>query len=119
MSEQPPFPDPFEFLKRMWAPMGLPMPGSAMPTVDANEIDKRIADLKSVEQWLNMNLNVLHMTIQGLEVQKATLAALRAMQPGAAGENPQAAAAQTPASAAEAWWNLFQQASSGAKNEPK
>ena len=71
--------DPFEFLKRMWAPMGLPMPGTMAPLIDPNEIEKRIADLKSVENWLAMNLNVLRMTIQGLEMQRATLAAFQAM----------------------------------------
>jgi hypothetical protein len=111
MSEQPPFPDPFEFLKRMWTPLGLPMPGIVPPLLDANEIEKRIADLKSVEQWLNMNLNVLRMTIQGLEMQKATLAAMRAMQPNAdPAKKQEASGPQSPASAAEAWWNLFQQA---------
>ena len=111
MSDQPSFPDPFEFLKRMWTPLGLPMPGIVAPLLDANEIDKRIGDLKSVEQWLNMNLNVLRMTIQGLEMQKATLAAMRAMQPNAsAAQKQEAPGPETPASAAEAWWNLFQQA---------
>jgi len=30
-----------------------------------------------VENWLNMNLNVLRATIQGLELQKSGLAAMR------------------------------------------
>ena len=48
-----------------------------IPTVDIEELDKRIKDLKSVEAWLSLNLNVLQTTIQGLEVQKATLSALQ------------------------------------------
>ena len=54
------------------------------PLLDPNDIEKRIADLKSVESWLSMNMNVLRMTIQGLEMQKATLAAFQAMQPKSA-----------------------------------
>ena len=54
------------------------------PLLDPNDIEKRIADLKSVETWLSMNMNVLRMTIQGLEMQKATLAAFQLMQPKAA-----------------------------------
>src|SRR5206468_2658546 len=68
-------PDPFEFLKTLWGPMGLPLAGVMAPTLVQDELDRRIAELKSVENWLNMNLNVLRMTIQGLEMQKAGLAA--------------------------------------------
>lgn len=112
MSEQAPFPDPFEFLNKMWATMGLPMAGAVAPPVNVDEIDRRIADLKSVEQWLSMNLNMLRVSIQGLEMQKATLAALRAMQlqPDAKTLQADAEASRNPAvSAAEAWWNLLQQ----------
>jgi hypothetical protein len=84
-----PPPDPFEFLKNLWGPMGLPLAGLSGPTKAMDEVDRRIAELKSVETWLNMNLNVLHMTIQGLEMQKAGLAAMR----GTAGAAPGAAAA--------------------------
>ena len=110
MSDQPSFPDPFDFFKRMWMPFGVPVPGLG-PPLDEREIDKRIADLRSVEQWLAMNLNLLRMSIQGLEMQKAMLTAVRAMQPNAtAAPQGDAAGAETPASAAEAWWQLFQQA---------
>jgi hypothetical protein len=103
MSKETPFQDPFELLKQMWAPMGLPL----APLLDPSDIEKRIADLKSVETWLSMNMNVLRMTIQGLEMQKATLAAFQqGMQP--AGAAPKAAADAAP-SAADAWWALLQQ----------
>jgi hypothetical protein len=64
--------------RRLWGPLGVPLPGMAMPTLDPKEIEKRITDLRSVEAWLNMNLNVIKFSIQGLELQKATL---EAMQP--------------------------------------
>jgi hypothetical protein len=102
MSQETPFQDPFELLKKMWAPMGLPL----APLLDLNDIEKRIADLKSVESWLSMNMNVLRMTIQGLEMQKATLTAFQAMQPNADAK-PKAEA--PPPSAADAWWTLLQQ----------
>jgi hypothetical protein len=73
--DQPP--DPFEFLKNLWGPMGLPLAAVMAPTLIPDEVERRIAELKSVENWLNMNLNVLRMTIQGLEMQKAGLAAMR------------------------------------------
>ena len=64
--------------RRLWGPLGVPLPGMAMPTLDPNEVEKRISDLKSVEGWLTMNLNMVKLSIQGLEMQKATL---QAMQP--------------------------------------
>ena len=70
--------DPFEMFRRLWAPLGLPVPGMAMPTLDPAEVEKRIADLKSVETWLAMNLNMVKMAIQGLEVQKMALTAMKA-----------------------------------------
>ncbi len=51
--------------------------GSAFPGLDVDELEKRIKDLKSVENWLNLNLNILKSTIQGLEVQHATMMALK------------------------------------------
>jgi hypothetical protein len=103
-------PDPFEFLKMLWGPMGLPMPGMVTPTLDVSEIEKRIAELKSVETWLAMNLNLLKMTIQGMEMQRATLSTMQSMQ--AAGAEAAKAGAQAGASGnpfAEAWWNVLQQ----------
>ena len=70
--------DPFELFRRLWGPLGVPVPGMAMPTLDPREIDKRIADLRSIEGWLNMNLNMVRFSIQGLELQRATLNAMRA-----------------------------------------
>jgi hypothetical protein len=70
--------DPFELFRRLWGPLGVPVPGMAMPTLDPKEVEKRIAELKSVEAWLAMNLNMLRMAIQGLEMQKSALQAMKA-----------------------------------------
>jgi hypothetical protein len=85
MADAPNPSDPFEMFRRLWGPLGVPVPGMAMPTLDPQEIEKRIADLRSVETWLNMNLNMLRLSIQGLEMQKA---ALQAMGAGAAPKKP-------------------------------
>ncbi len=85
--------------------MGLPMSGMVAPILDVSEIDKRIADLKSVENWLTMNLNILRMSIQGLEMQRATLAAMRA---AAAATEAAPASAQSGDSVAEAWRSILQ-----------
>ena len=75
MPDQPQ--DPFEIFRKLWGPLGVPIPGMAMPTLDPKEIDKRIADMRSIEGWLTMNLNMVKFSIQGLELQRATLNAMR------------------------------------------
>jgi hypothetical protein len=95
----------------MWSSMGFSLPGMVTPTLDTDELDKRIGDLKAVENWLKINLNMLQMTTQGLEVQRAALAAVKAMSQHAAAEAQQreAAADENPFSAAALWpWNLMQ-----------
>jgi hypothetical protein len=77
MTDPKPPSDPLEMFRRLWGPLGVPLPGMAMPTLDPAEVEKRIADLRSVEAWLNMNLNMIRFSIQGLELQKATLQAMR------------------------------------------
>lgn len=66
-----------DFIKKMWTDMGVP--GMVVPIISVEEIDKKITDLKAVEGWLSLNLNMLRTTIQALEVQSATLSALKSM----------------------------------------
>ena len=77
MADEKPPQDPFEMFRRLWGPLGVPLPGMAMPTFDPDEVEKRIADLRSVEGWLNMNLNMVKFAIQGLELQRTALQAMR------------------------------------------
>ena len=79
----------FDFLKNLSgqaaASAAPAMPGMAQlggwvaPTLDVEELDKRIAELKAVQFWLDQNAAALKATIQALEVQKMTLTALRGM----------------------------------------
>jgi hypothetical protein len=78
MSEGPAPQDPFEMFRRLWGPLGVPVPGMAMPTLDPQEIERRVQELKAVEAWLAMNLNMLRASIQGLEMQKAGLEGMNA-----------------------------------------
>ncbi len=80
--------DWFEFMQKAWNPMSFPLPGMITPTVDIEEIDKKIGELKSVETWLTMNTGFVQMTIKTLEMQKAALESLRAAGE-AAGRPPQ------------------------------
>ena len=103
-----PLPDPFEFMKTLWNPMGLPMPGMVAPTLDIDAVEKKITDLKSVENWLNLNLNMLRLSIQGLEMQRNTLAAMKSMQPVPA--DPSARSETSAFPDPTAWWKLMQEA---------
>jgi hypothetical protein len=49
------------------------------PTLNVEELDKRIDELKAVQFWLDQNATALKATIQALEVQKMTLATLKGM----------------------------------------
>lgn len=87
--------DSIELMKKMWGFAGLPglpspgdlatkamripqqLPSMMAPTLDVDEIDKRIGDLRAVEQWLELNASMLRTTIQSLEVQRATIATLK------------------------------------------
>jgi hypothetical protein len=77
MPDDTPPQDPFEMFRRLWGPLGVPVPGLAVPTFDPQEVEKRIAELRSVEAWLNLNLNMLRFSIQGLEMQRAALQAMK------------------------------------------
>src|ERR1700681_3181541 len=84
-----------EFMQRMWNPFGMPVPGFTPPstaaasipfpnpaamiaTLDPAEIDKKIAELSVIENWLGMSQNFLQMSIKTMELQKASLEAMRA-----------------------------------------
>ena len=49
------------------------------PTLNVEELEKRIEELKQVHFWLEQNSRALGATIQALEVQKMTLSTLKGM----------------------------------------
>ena len=55
------------------------MPSWVAPTLNVEDIDKRIQELKAVQFWLEQNSTALKATIQALEVQKMTLTTLQGM----------------------------------------
>ena len=119
MSKTPPTPftpeQAFDFMQRMWNPFGLSVPGMTAPpapgmqpapmpfpnplamfaTLDPAEIDKKIGELRVIEGWLAMSLNFMQMSIKTLELQKASLEALRAGA-AAAGTSSTSAAESAP-----------------------
>jgi hypothetical protein len=106
--------DALEFMQKMWNPLGVPIPGFGMPsmpgmggmpgmlagaqpgatpfpnpaamyaTLDPAEVERKINELKVIEAWLTMTLGLMQMSIKTMELQKASLQALRAAHAPAA-----------------------------------
>ncbi len=91
-------------------PAGLP------PALDPAELERRLGDLRAVEQWLSMNLNLLRATIQSMEIQQASLLAMQtlgqSMAPDAAAGRSGAALGKEAAAAGvdpAAMWQQLQE----------
>ena len=72
----------FEFLQGLVKNAGSAIPGIGQwvaPTLNPEELDKRIQELRTIQFWLEQNARMLGATIQALEVQKMTLATLQTM----------------------------------------
>lgn len=112
-------------------PATFPMAGT---TLNPEELDKRIQELKTVENWLKLNLSMLSSTIQGMEIQRASIATMHSFVSAVAeqhkgqatldevlGLKPKttdeatdnqtastASGSDALSSAASAWWNMLQ-----------
>jgi hypothetical protein len=73
----------FDFLKNLTPGGGASAtsaaPGWVAPTLDPEELEKRIQELKTVQFWLEQNSKAVGATIQALEVQRMTLNTLKGM----------------------------------------
>ncbi len=117
--------DALDFLQKMWNPFGVPMPGFApgagaqttsgsgagtaaapggmafphpaamFATIDPQELQRKIDELRVIESWLQMSLNLMQMSIKTMELQKASLEAIRgANAAGGGGDGNQAGRAR-------------------------
>ncbi|MGQ3053935.1 MAG: PhaM family polyhydroxyalkanoate granule multifunctional regulatory protein [Roseateles sp.] len=72
----------FEFLQGLVKNAGSALPGIGQwvaPTLNPEELAKRIEELRTVQFWLEQNARMLAATIQALEVQRMTLSTLQTM----------------------------------------
>src|SRR4051812_48009746 len=72
----------FDFLQGLVRNAGAALPNIGQwvaPTLDPEELEKRIGELKTVQFWLEQNARMLGATIQALEVQRMTLSTLKTM----------------------------------------
>ena len=108
-----------EFMQKMWNPFGVPVPGFGLPgatagaqgmvppfagatgglpfpnpatmfaTLDPAELERKINELRIIEGWLQMSLNLMQLSVKTMELQKASLEALRGAQvPGSDTSQP-------------------------------
>ncbi|MBC7781207.1 MAG: hypothetical protein H7125_14015 [Proteobacteria bacterium] len=89
----------FDWMRRMWTPEAYGLPGMAAmsatspmpsfpglpalftPTADPKELERRIVELQTVENWLKMNVGLIQMTVKTLELQKSALESIKQMNP--------------------------------------
>ena len=72
----------FDFLQGLVKNAGAALPGIGQwiaPTLNPEELEKRIEELRTVQFWLEQNARMLGATIQALEVQRMTLSTLKTM----------------------------------------
>jgi len=72
----------FDFLQGLVKNAGSALPSIGQwvaPTLDPEELSKRIEELRTVQFWLEQNARMLGATIQALEVQRMTLSTLKTM----------------------------------------
>ena len=111
------FNDMSEFMQKMWNPFGVPMPGFGIPgsptgapgsgpfagmpggmpfpnpaamfaTIDPAELGRKIDEMRVIEGWLQMSLNMMQLSIKTMELQKASLEALRSAHASGPGKAP-------------------------------
>lgn len=72
----------FDFLQGLVKNAGSALPSFTQwvaPTLNPEELEKRISELRTVQFWLEQNSRMLGATIQALEVQRMTLSTLQTM----------------------------------------
>ncbi len=72
----------FDFLQGLVKNAGTALPGIGQwvaPTLNPEELGKRIEELRTVQFWLEQNARMMGVTLQALEVQRMTLSTLQSM----------------------------------------
>ena len=62
-----------DLFQKLVNPLGFPLQSLLLAGFNPEEIDRKIAELKAVQNWLNANLGLLELTIKTLEYQKSVL----------------------------------------------
>lgn len=100
--------DMFDLWQKMVNPSAYPLQSLMFPVLDANELEKKIRELETVEHWLKANLSMLQLTIKSLEYQRSLLKGGEKVRDAmGGGEGEAGEKIQNPAMWA---WNMMAQA---------
>ena len=108
--------DMFDMWSKMVNPSAYPLQSLMFPVLDAKELQKKIAELETVEHWLKANVSMVQLSIQSLQYQLALLKGgekfSQEMKSGAApkAEAPELEETNNPALWA---WNMMANAGKG------
>lgn len=102
-----------EMMNQAWQGLAKGSQVNATPSMSIDDLDKKIRELQTVHNWLQLNSTMLANTIQGLEIQRSTLTMMKSFAAGAAQTDAKPAATNNDnaeyAQIANDWWNLLQQ----------
>jgi hypothetical protein len=65
--------DMFDMWQKMVNPGAYPLQSLMFPALDPKELEKKIAELETVEHWLKANLTMLQLSIKSLDYQRSLL----------------------------------------------
>lgn len=106
--------DLFSLWQKMVNPGAFPLQSLMFPVTDPEELDKKIAELETVEHWLKANLNMLQLSIKSLDFQRQMLRGgnkvKQAMAEAADSAQPETQPSEEAPNPAMWAWNLMQQA---------
>jgi len=105
--------DVFDMWQKMVNPGAYPLQSFMFPVLDAKEIQKKIAELETVEHWLNANVTMPQLTIKSLQYQLAMIKGGEKAQEVLAGQD-KPAEGEVPNPAAWAWKMMAEASRGGA-----
>jgi len=101
----------FDLWQKMVNPGAYPLQSLMFPVLDAKELERKIAELATVEHWLKANLTMLQLSIKSLEYQRAMIEGGEKAAKAFQGED---GAPPPPPNPAMWAWNMMAQATKGA-----
>jgi hypothetical protein len=113
----------FDLWQKMVNPGAYPLQSLMFPVLDPKELDRKLAELATVEHWLKANLNMLQLSIKALEYQRAMVKGgekfQASLREGAKGAGEDAAQPEAAAPNPAMWaWDMMARAGKDAMAAP-
>ena len=108
--------DVFDMWQKMVNPGAYPLQSLMFPVLDPKEIEKKIAELETVEHWLKANVSMIQLTVKSLQYQLAMLKGAEKAQDVLSGKDKGEPAADDVPNPAMWAWNMMAEAAKGARS---